>query len=946
MTPQVLNVSGEKTQGVESGFVYKCVSGTMLLFVVNPEGRRLPVGDFSEGEVVMGADRVPGESHLLIAGTQGTIVEVHASSQFIENSGTEAISHWFYRVGEIALAGRWVQKVIAPNGEKLRLAPGENVVTRSDSVPAHNKEILGWLKVTSGTATYCGWASGHIGVLDVAVPITRGVWLTSGLRCQILDAAAPQNPQEWVAASDLMGGLLCAAIIDSQRTRDEKRQSAVQEADFVMSQSVQAGIDSLAGAVIGEVNSQEIPRGRDYAALTCGFRVAQATGLTLTDGAWDSAMIEVATGRNPISIVASHAAARSRDVTLEAGWWELEGPPLVAKSERGDYFALIWQGRKWEAFTSAEPHKAIAVDSEFASGLSRSATEIVPILPPEPSGLSALIRLASARSRSDLVTLVVLTVGIAAMAFFTPYILGQLANSISEVTPTSIFTAVGALILILLATTGWEIVRSLALLRIRIRGSAIAIGAVWDRMMRQRATWHDKFTLGERMTQSTAVSTSATAVPDATIIALIDTVTIIGGLAAIATTSSALLLSITILLVIQFSVNLWFTKLGAKLTYERVSASSAATGRLMETLGAVDRIKVSGAQGRAFKRWASVQALLTSADLSLRKLMVIQGIVLAAWPIIGLIVIVAVSGATGASFGDFVTAQTATAIATTTLGATSMAASALLNGQAVLRKVKPVLESEPEGFGQGVSPGRISGGVSFSDINFRYDPATKPVLNGISFTVNPGEHVAIVGPSGCGKTTLMRILLGLEEPESGVISVDGMDMASLDRPSLRRQIGSVLQSSKLLPGTIFANIDMGRGLSREQVWEALEWASVATDVRAMGLGLDTPVVDGSGSVSGGQRQRILLARALASNPRMLVLDEATSALDNVTQGVIVDFLDTLRLTRIVVAHRLSTIAGADRIIVLVDGHVAQMGTYEELTRIPGHFKDLAERQLA
>ena len=95
MTPQVLNVSGEKTQGVESGFVYKCVSGTMLLFVVNPEGRRLPVGDFSEGEVVMGADRVLGESHLLIAGTQGTLVEVHANSQFIENYGTKPISHWF-----------------------------------------------------------------------------------------------------------------------------------------------------------------------------------------------------------------------------------------------------------------------------------------------------------------------------------------------------------------------------------------------------------------------------------------------------------------------------------------------------------------------------------------------------------------------------------------------------------------------------------------------------------------------------------------------------------------------------------------------------------------------------------------------------------------------------------------------------------------------------------
>jgi len=191
----------------------------------------------------------------------------------------------------------------------------------------------------------------------------------------------------------------------------------------------------------------------------------------------------------------------------------------------------------------------------------------------------------------------------------------------------------------------------------------------------------------------------------------------------------------------------------------------------------------------------------------------------------------------------------------------------------------------------------------------------------------------------------MRILLGLEDPESGVIAVDGQDLSVLDRPSFRRQVGSVLQSSTLLPGSIRDNVDMGRGLTMSEIWQALEWACVADDVREMGMGLETPVVDGGGTVSGGQRQRILLARALACNPRMLVLDEATSALDNVTQGSIVDYLENLRLTRIVIAHRLSTIRTADRIIVIAGGRVAQQGTFEELTAQPGHFADLVKRQV-
>jgi ATP-binding cassette subfamily C protein len=125
----------------------------------------------------------------------------------------------------------------------------------------------------------------------------------------------------------------------------------------------------------------------------------------------------------------------------------------------------------------------------------------------------------------------------------------------------------------------------------------------------------------------------------------------------------------------------------------------------------------------------------------------------------------------------------------------------------------------------------------------------------------------------------------------------------------------------------------------------LDAAAVGDDVRALGMGLDTPVNDSGGTLSGGQRQRVLIARALAGDPKMLILDEATSALDNVTQSAVVESIERLRLTRIVVAHRLSTIRNADRIIVLVAGKVAQEGTFDELMAVPGHFRDLALRQM-
>jgi ABC-type bacteriocin/lantibiotic exporter with double-glycine peptidase domain len=215
----------------------------------------------------------------------------------------------------------------------------------------------------------------------------------------------------------------------------------------------------------------------------------------------------------------------------------------------------------------------------------------------------------------------------------------------------------------------------------------------------------------------------------------------------------------------------------------------------------------------------------------------------------------------------------------------------------------------------------------------------------MSMRIKPGEYVAIVGPSGCGKSTLMRLILGFEKPEQGGIFYDGRNIDQIDLRSLRRRIGTVMQSGGLFNDSIFANIAISSpSLTMDEAWEAAEIAGIAQDIRDMPMGMRTLISEGQGGVSGGQKQRIMIARAVAPKPKILIFDEATSALDNVTQKQVSDALDKLKCTRIVIAHRLSTIRHCDRILVLDKGTIVESGNYDELIEKKGMFADLVARQ--
>ena len=238
---------------------------------------------------------------------------------------------------------------------------------------------------------------------------------------------------------------------------------------------------------------------------------------------------------------------------------------------------------------------------------------------------------------------------------------------------------------------------------------------------------------------------------------------------------------------------------------------------------------------------------------------------------------------------------------------------------------------------------KLDGSVEMSHVTFGYAKDAPPVVKDVTISIKPGEFAAIVGPSGSGKSSLIRLLLGFEIPDKGSILYSGQDLRELDIDSVRRQLGVILQNSRIMPGSILDNICAGTNCTLQQAQEALKMAALDKDVAAMPMGIYTNIADGL--ISGGQQQRVLIARALVGRPAVIIMDESTSALDNETQEKIRRNIEKLKATRIVVAHRLSTIVNADKIYVLENGTLVESGTFDELMRRDGLFKRLARRQM-
>ncbi|MGN1423892.1 MAG: ATP-binding cassette domain-containing protein, partial [Oscillospiraceae bacterium] len=373
--------------------------------------------------------------------------------------------------------------------------------------------------------------------------------------------------------------------------------------------------------------------------------------------------------------------------------------------------------------------------------------------------------------------------------------------------------------------------------------------------------------------------------------------------------------------------------------------SSKGNGMTYSLITGIQKIKLAGAEKRAFTRWAKHYNEEISHSYGKPTYMIITGTIGLAISLLGTFVMYFFAIESGVSVADYYAFTAANGMVS---GAFMSLAGMALNAaqiRPVLDMAKPILDAVPEISEDKQMVERLSGGIELNNVSFRYNDSMPNVIDDLTLKIRPGQYVAIVGKTGCGKSTLVRLLLGFEKPQKGAIYYGGRDMQTLDPKSLRHNIGTVIQNGKLLQGSMFENISISAPeLTLDEAWEAAELAGIADDIREMPMGMLTMICEGSGGISGGQKQRLMIARAVAPKPKILILDKATSALDNITQKKIADSLDSLKCTRIVIAHRLSTIRHCDRIIVLDGGKIIEDGTYEQLIEQGGFFAELVERQ--
>jgi ATP-binding cassette subfamily C protein len=499
-----------------------------------------------------------------------------------------------------------------------------------------------------------------------------------------------------------------------------------------------------------------------------------------------------------------------------------------------------------------------------------------------------------------------------------------------------------------LAAALFQFTRGIAIIRVEGKLGASLQAAVWDRLLSLPVPFFREYSAGDLADRAMGIDGIRQVLSGATILSILAAVFSVFNFALLFFFDPRLAWAATGLVLVVIVVTTLAGYLKMRHQRQLTQLQGRISGLILQFITGISKLRVAGAEGRAFAFWAREFSAQRKLAHDTRTIANVLAVFNAAYPILTLMVIFAMIAAMGKSrlsTGSFLAFNAAfSQFLLAGLQVSSVLLSAL-NIVPMYERIRPILQTRPEVDQAKSDPGELTGEVEVNHVTFRYDEGGPLVLRDVSLHIRPGEFVALVGPSGSGKSTLLRLLLGFEAPESGAIYYDGQELAGLDIRAVRKQLGVVLQSGKLMAGDILTNIIGASLLTVDDAWEAARLAGLDKDIEQMPMGMYTVISEGGGTLSGGQRQRLLIARAIVTKPRIIFFDEATSALDNTTQAVVSQSLERLRATRVVIAHRLSTIIKADRVFVLEAGRVVQSGSYAELVKQPGLFADLVKRQL-
>ncbi|MFD3924593.1 NHLP bacteriocin export ABC transporter permease/ATPase subunit [Streptomyces sp. NPDC058614] len=736
------------------------------------------------------------------------------------------------------------------------------------------------------------------------------------------------------------------ATLDRWIERLESRHEDRTAAGIKAGEAVRAQADRTLLASIGKQSAKR-PTAADADATYAACKlVAGAAGITLAESMQSGAESD---RLDPVERIAIASRVRTRAVRLDGRWWHDNIGPLVGhRAVSGSPVALLWRRGGYVAVQPSSGRET-PVEKANAGEYEPQATMFYRPLPERKLSPLRLMRFCLQGTGGDMRNLAISGLVTVAIGAIVPIATGKVLGEYVPKAQHSLIVQVCLAIMITsVVSAAFMLLQNLTLLRLEGRIEATLQPAVWDRLLRLPTKFFTSRSTGELASAAMGIS------------AIRRLLAGVGPTLAQAGTVGAMnlglllwysvpmaLAAIGMLVVIAavfLGLGLWQVRWQRRL----VVLSNKLNNQAFQTLRGLPKLRVAAAENYAYAAWAGEFA--RSRELQqkvgrIKNLTTVMGAVYL--PLCSLLMFMLLAGPardslSAAEFLTFNTSMTMLLTSVTSITGAFVSAAAALP---MFEEIKPVFDATPEVRVASTRPGVLSGGLEARGLSFRYSDDGPLVLDDVSFDIRPGEFVAIVGPSGCGKSTLLRLLIGFDKPVSGSVLYDGQDLAALDQSAVRRQCGVVLQHAQPFTGSILDCICGTEPYTPEEAMAAAEMAGLAEDIRRMPMGLHT-IVSGSGAVSGGQRQRLMIAQALIRRPRILFFDEATSALDNETQRTVIESTRALNATRVVIAHRLSTVMDADRVIVMEDGKVAQQGPPAQLLAdTGGRLHELVRRQM-
>ncbi|QGV77666.1 NHLP bacteriocin export ABC transporter permease/ATPase subunit [Streptomyces ficellus] len=729
-----------------------------------------------------------------------------------------------------------------------------------------------------------------------------------------------------------------------ERAHEDRTAAGLKAGEAVRARADQALLASIGRA--DRSGRKHGPAASDDATFAVCRRVARAAGITLAEPAL-SGVADERTGA--VERIAVASRVRTRAVRLEGRWWRTDSGPLVGHwAKSGAPVALLWRRGRYEAVNPASGLR-LRIGGERAAELEPRAVMFYRPLPEGPLTPARLLRFSLRGAGGDVRNLALAGLVTVILGALVPVATGRILGVYVPSAQTGLIAQVALAVMVAgVVSAAYMLMQNLTVLRLEGRVESVLQPAVWDRLLRLPTTFFAGRSTGELASAAMGISAIRRVLTgvgpvaaQASTVGAVNLVLLLWYSVPLALAAMAMLLVIG---VVFLGLGLWQVRWQRRL----VELNNKLNNQAFQTLRGLPKLRVAAAESFAYAAWAREFARSRELQQRAGRIRNLTTVLDAVYlPLCSLIMFMLLAGPARGTMtaGEFLTFSTSV---TMLLTAVTQITGALVSAAAALplyEQIKPVLDEAPEVRGSATQPGVLSGAIEARDVSFRYADDAPLVLDGVSLDIRPGEFVAVVGPSGCGKSTLLRLLIGFDRPVSGSVLYDGQDLTALDRAAVRRQCGVVLQNAQPLTGSILDCISGAETFSQEEVWAAAELAGLAEDIRRMPMGLHT-MIAGGGAVSGGQRQRLMIAQALIRRPRILFLDEATSALDNEAQRVVIDSTRRLNATRLVIAHRLSTVMDADRVIVMSAGRVVEQGPPATLLTDPnGHLYELVRRQM-